>query len=178
MTIPAIVLFAAANSGGLFGRFGVDWHLLLIQSLNFVLVAFLLYRFGFRSVIKTMDERREKIETGLKYADDMSRAKVAFENSRVAREESARKEAESIVKSARDGAKSILEQSKAESQQLSNRMLRNAEEEIAKRREKILQDTKAEIGILVVEIAKNVLASQMTDEDRNCYAAQAEKMLL
>ncbi|MDR1401791.1 MAG: F0F1 ATP synthase subunit B [Puniceicoccales bacterium] len=177
MAISNVLMFGMVDFSGLLDKFGIDWHLLLIQSLNFVLVAFLLYRFGFRSVARVMDERREKIELGLKYADDMKREKAAFESSRAQRAESARREAEGIVKSAKDGAKAILEQGKMELQQQSAGMILNAEKEIARRRKKILGDAKAEIGTLVVEVAKSVLASQMTDRDRNNYAAMAEKML-
>ncbi|MDR1433020.1 MAG: F0F1 ATP synthase subunit B [Puniceicoccales bacterium] len=163
---------------GLFSRFGIDWHLLIIQSLNFVLVAFLLYRFGFKSVVRLMDERRGKIESGLKYADAMKKEMVAFEGSRAARVESAKKEAEDIVKAARNSAKTILEQGKAESRQIADGMVSNAEREIARRHEKILNDVKAEIGALVVDVAKSVLPSQMTDAERDSYVFAAEKMLL
>jgi F-type H+-transporting ATPase subunit b len=178
MAFPNVLLFGMVDFSDLLSKFGIDWHLLLIQSLNFVLVAFLLYRFGFKSVVRVMDERREKIETGLKYADDMKVEKAAFESSRAERVKSVRREAESIVKSAKEDAKAILEQGKMESQQVSVGMISNAEKEIARRREKILKDTKAEIGTLVVEIAKSVLSSQMTDKERSEYAALAEKMLL
>ncbi|MDR1595737.1 MAG: F0F1 ATP synthase subunit B [Puniceicoccales bacterium] len=178
MVFSGTVLFGTTDFSGLFDRFGIDWHLLVVQSLNFILVAFLLYRFGFRSVIKVMDERREKIESGLVYADRMKKEMASFESSRATRVEAAMKEADDIVKTAKTNAKTILEQGKTESHRMAENIISAAEKEIAFLRENILHDTKAKIGSLVVEVAKAVLAAKMTDEDRDGYAAAAEKMML
>ncbi|MDR2779225.1 MAG: F0F1 ATP synthase subunit B [Puniceicoccales bacterium] len=162
----------------LLGKFGVDWHLLLIQSLNFLLVTFLLYKFGFKSVIKVMAERREKIESGLEYADKMQKAITTFENSRAARIASVKKEAEDIVQSAKNNAKSFLEQGKMESRRLTDNMISNAKKEIALQHDKMIQDAKSEIGTLVVNIAQSVLSAHLTSEERNKYVQLAEEVLI
>jgi F0F1-type ATP synthase membrane subunit b/b' len=77
--------------GSILDKFGAYWHLLLIQSLNFLLATFLLYKFGFKSLINVMAERREKIESGLVYADKMQKEVSAFENSRRGRIASVKK---------------------------------------------------------------------------------------
>ncbi|MDR2629121.1 MAG: F0F1 ATP synthase subunit B [Puniceicoccales bacterium] len=159
-------------------KFGVDWHLLLIQSLNFLLVTFLLYKFGFKSVINVMAERREKIESGLAYADKMQKAVSAFENSRTERITSVKKEAEEIVQSAKNNAKVLLEQKKVESRKLADNMVANARKEIALQHDKMLQDVKSEIGTLVVDISQSVLSAQLTAEERNEYLLLAEKALM
>jgi hypothetical protein len=48
----------------LFAKFSVDWYLLFIQSLNFLLVSFLLDKFGLKCVIETMAEGRQKYNLG------------------------------------------------------------------------------------------------------------------
>ncbi|MDR2432629.1 MAG: F0F1 ATP synthase subunit B [Puniceicoccales bacterium] len=164
--------------GSLLNKFGVDWHLLLIQSLNFLLVTFLLYKFGFKSVINVMAERREKIESGLAYADKMQREVSAFENSRSERIASVKKEAEEIIQSARGNAKILLEQEKMKSRKLTDNMISSAKKEIALQHDKMLQDAKSEIGTLVVDISQSVLSAQLTAEERNKYLLSAEKALM
>ncbi|MDR2603648.1 MAG: F0F1 ATP synthase subunit B [Puniceicoccales bacterium] len=159
-------------------KFGVDWHLLLIQSLNFLLVTFLLYKFGFKSVINVMAERREKIESGLVYADKMQKEVSAFENSRAEKIASMKKEAEEIVQSARDNAKVLLEQEKMESRKLADNMVSSAKKEIALQHDKMLKDAKSEIGTLVVDISQSVLSAQLTAEERSRYLLSAEKALM
>ncbi|MDR0693470.1 MAG: F0F1 ATP synthase subunit B [Puniceicoccales bacterium] len=164
--------------GSLLNKFGVDWHLLLIQSLNFLLVTFLLYKFGFKSVINLMAERREKIESGLAYADKMQKEVSAFENSRSERIASVKKEAEEIIQSAKDNARVLLEQEKVESRKVADNMISSAKKEIALQHDKMLQDAKSEIGTLVVDISQSVLSAQLTAEERNKYLLSAEKALM
>src|SRR5436305_638109 len=64
-------------------QFGVNWPNLVAQILSFSIVAFVLWRFAFKPVLATLDERQRKIEAGLKYAEEMQ-AKLA-----AAQEESA-----------------------------------------------------------------------------------------
>ena len=70
------VLAAAAPSaeGGVAGimhEFGVEWPFFIAQVVSFSVVAFLLYKFAFKPVLATIDERQSKIEDGLNYADEM-----------------------------------------------------------------------------------------------------------
>ncbi|MDR3143909.1 MAG: ATP synthase F0 subunit B [Puniceicoccales bacterium] len=164
--------------GELLRTFGVDWHLLVVQSLNFAVVSYLLYRFGFRSVVRLMDERRAKIESGLEYADRMRKEIDVFESSRAERIEVVKKEAGDIIKSAKNDAKLILEQGKVESRQLADNMVASAKREAVHIREQVIREAKGEIGLLVADITERVLQSQMSEEQRNEYAASAEKMLL
>jgi F-type H+-transporting ATPase subunit b len=164
--------------GGLLRSFGVDWHLLVVQSLNFILVVFLLYRFGFKSILRSMDERREKIASGLAYAEKMQNEMAAFTRSRVERVASAKKEAEDIVKAAKIDAKSLFERGKEETRQLADNMIADAGKEISRHRERMLKDAKAEIGTLVVDVARNVLATHITGAERDKYIASAERALL
>ncbi|HLS27540.1 MAG TPA: ATP synthase F0 subunit B, partial [Opitutales bacterium] len=57
------LLLAASDNPvtNLANQFGVDWPLLLAQVFSFAVVAYLLYRFGFKPVIATMDERQKAI---------------------------------------------------------------------------------------------------------------------
>jgi F-type H+-transporting ATPase subunit b len=169
---------AAVDAGELLRHFGVDWHILIVQSLNFVVVAWLLYKFAFGRVMRTMDERREKIESGLAYADRMRLEIADFESSRGERIAAVSREAEDILQSAKNDARAIVDSGKLESSGIASSMISSAEREIAKREEKMLSDARAEIGSLVADIAMGVLDGNMTAADRAKYVASAEKMLL
>ena len=70
--IPVIVAEVAVGQGehlnpisDLAGQFGVNWKFLFAQIANFCIVAFLLYKFAFKPVISSIDERQKKIADGL-----------------------------------------------------------------------------------------------------------------
>lgn len=170
-------MLASLDFGDLFGKFGVDWHLITVQIVNFGIVATILYKFGVKNLMKMMDERREKIKSGLEYADKMKIEMSEFERTRESRNNAAKQEAAEIVRAAKDDAKSIIDNGKIESQQIVDGMILNAKKEIKSEREQMLSDTKCEIGQLVADIAERLLISQMTEKQRSAYVALAEKMI-
>lgn len=162
----------------IFGGFGIDWHLLTIQTLNFALVVFVLYRFGIRNVIAMMDARREKIEAGIKYADKMQSELASFERSRSELEENARQEAAHIVQEAKKGAKEILSAGRTEAQIVADNMVNCAHQEIVREKERTLKEAKQEIGSLVADVAYRLIMKNMTDKQKSKYVALAEKMMI
>lgn len=86
---------------GLFTAFGIDWHLLIIQGVNFALLLAALWYFLYGPITKMIDERREKI------AEGMRQAEAAERNLQAAQEEgegivgAAAREAEGLVAAAR-----------------------------------------------------------------------------
>ena len=79
--------------------FGIDLPLLLAQILSFSVVAYLLWRFVFKPVMATLDDRQRQIESGLTYAEEM-KAKLA----------QTKEDSTAILKQAQpDGAKLIEE---------------------------------------------------------------------
>jgi F-type H+-transporting ATPase subunit b len=86
---------------GLLGTFGIDLKLFLAQLLNFAIVVFVLSKWVFKPLLKTMEERKGIVETGLKKAEQADKALKSA------------KESESmIIKEARDQAKEIVDDGK------------------------------------------------------------------
>ena len=65
----------AAAETGIIDKFGLQVNYVVIQAVSFLIVMAVLYRFAIKPTIVTMDERATKIESGLKYAEEM-RAKL------------------------------------------------------------------------------------------------------
>lgn len=57
----------------LFAAFGIDWRLLLIQSINFGLVLVVLWRYLYTPVLKMIDERRNAIAESVRKAEAADR---------------------------------------------------------------------------------------------------------
>ena len=131
----------------LFAAFGVNWHLLLIQGINFAILLFILWRFLYTPLLKMIDDRREKIAEGVKTAEAANkRLEDAKKESgeivgSAAREAeglvaSARTRAEEregeIVKAAETRAQSILKDATARAEEAKRQALLESEREIAR----------------------------------------------
>lgn len=109
---------------------GIDWKLLIVQAVSFLLLVWLLGKFVYPHIIKAIEDRRKAIEEGLSYA----------------------KKADAELKKAEAKVAELLEQARAEAdgiiahgQKEAAAMVAVAEENAARRAERIVADAQAQI---------------------------------
>ena len=52
-------------------KLGIDWRLLIAQLVNFSILVIILYKLLYKPVLKVLNDRKEKIEQGLKDAKSL-----------------------------------------------------------------------------------------------------------
>src|SRR3989344_4731779 len=90
---------------GIFSQLGVNWRLLLTQGVNFFVLLVILNIFVFKPLAKVMEERRKRIEFGLKGAEEVEKKLNEIEAIKTERLAKADKKALGIISSAEDEAK-------------------------------------------------------------------------
>lgn len=174
---PADVAEGANVISKLAGQFDVQWHLLIAQIINFALVAFLLYRFAFKPILKTLEERQKKIADGLRYADEMEFKLKDAERQHAEIMHEAALEKKDLLETAREQAKNYAEKQAQEALLKTEYTMKKAEEAIALEKQKMLYDARKELGQLVVMTSEKVLAKDLTKEDRALFNETAAKEL-
>lgn len=157
--------------------FGIAPSLIVAQILSFSIVAFVLWKFAFKPVMVTLDERQQKIAAGLKYADDMQAKLAATQQETAAVLRNANMEASRIIEDARKAAKEFLDRQTQEASAKANDLFNKAQQAIELERRKMLADARHEIARLVVTTTERVLAQKLTDLDRASYNDAAAKEL-
>jgi F-type H+-transporting ATPase subunit b len=158
-------------------EFGLSWPFLLAQILNFSVVAFLLWRFGFKPVLAMLDERQQKIAAGLKYAEEMKAKLDAVQQESVASARRAQLEATRIIEEARKSAKEFLDKQTQEGAAKASEILSKAQQAIELEKKKMLAEARTEIARLVIAITQRVLAKEMSDAERSRYNESAAREL-
>jgi len=168
---------AAGGVTKIFTDFGINWPNILAQILSFSIVAFVLYRFGFKPVLVTLDERQKKIASGLSYADEMQAklAAAAQESAQIVR--NAQLEAQKAIDEARRSAKEFGDKQQAEAVQRAADLLAKAQQAIELEHKKMLDQARTEIARLVVTTTERVLAKRLSDADRAAFNEAATKEL-
>ena len=168
-----IILAAAtaethAESGisALMGQFGIDWKLILAQAVNFAVVAFLLWRFAFKPVMATLDERQRKIAEGLQFAEESKNQLAETEKRQAEVLREANGTAQEILHEAREKARQFEEKMKNETAAQIEEMRKRAEESNELERQKILTEVRQEIARLVVLTSAKVLKRELGDEEK------------
>jgi F-type H+-transporting ATPase subunit b len=157
--------------------FGLSWPFLLAQILNFCVVAFVLWKFAFKPVLATLDERQRKIAAGLQYADEMKAKLEAVQQESIASAKRAQAEATKIIDEARKAAKEFLDKQAQESSAKAGDILAKAQQVIELEKKKMLAEARTEIARLVVSITQRVLSKELSDAERSRYNESAAREL-
>lgn len=158
-------------------KFGLEWKYVLIQTVSFLILFAVLYKFGIKPTLSTMEQRNKKIADGLRYTDEMQAklAAAAQESAQIARNASL--EAQKIVDEARKVAKDFGDKQQAEAVQRAADLLAKAHQSIELEHRKMLDQARGEIARLVVTTTEQVLARKLSDADRSAYNEAATKEL-
>lgn len=113
-------------------NFGFEPILFFAQIVNFLIIFLIMKKFLYKPLLKVMNDRKQKIEEGLRSA----------EQSNILLTETIKKEQE-ILKNAQLEAKKLL----AEAKTKHDAIIQQTEEETKKRIERMLADAKAQIYI-------------------------------
>ncbi len=108
-------------------QLGINWRLLLTQGVNFFVLLAVLTIFVYRPLVKMMEERRRKIEFGLKGAEEAERRLNEIEQIKAEKLAEADKTALGIISEAEGEAKKRSQDIVAESHKRAEVVLREAE---------------------------------------------------
>jgi F-type H+-transporting ATPase subunit b len=161
----------------LFGSFGVDGPHLLVQIVNFSILAFVLYRFAVKPALGQMEERNRLIEKGLADAQASTQRLADAQKASDAKLNAAADEAAKILAEARNSAKAAVEAAKAEATAAQTEVIAKAKAAIEADRVKMMNEVRGEVSRLVVETAAKVLEQNLDDTMRGRLNEAAVKQL-
>jgi F-type H+-transporting ATPase subunit b len=172
---------AAEQSGGVVQEiattFGLDWPHFLAQAVSFSLVAFLLHRFAYKPILRTLEERRERIAEGLANADRIKAELAKTEASRQEVMGKANAQATQMIEEARAAAARVQEQETQKAIAAAEQIIAKAREAAAADHARMLAELKREIGNLVVQTTARVAGKVLTNDDQRRLVEETNKRL-
>lgn len=154
--------FAAESAEGAGLTINLFW--IIVAGLNFIIFALIAYRVVLVPVIKRLDQRRERIEQGLKDADAARRDRESAADQRQGILNEARREASDIVQRAQKVADETREKGLTETQIEIDRMRERAVADIDVERRRALADVRNEVADLALLAAGKVVGETMSGE--------------
>lgn len=144
----------------LVSTFHIDWHIIIAQLVNFVVVFVVLYLFALKPLKKLMDERSDKISKGV--SDAKENAVIV---------EKTKKEYAEIVARAKAEANDLFQKGKQETEAKRLEMLESAKSEVnllilngrkslENEKAKIVEEAKKEVVALAVAATEKILADK------------------
>ena len=176
-TIPIIAATAtdAAAANTIAGQFGLDWGFFIAQCINFIIVAFVLWRFVFKPVISSLEHRKQTISDGLQFAEEMKERLAEAEKQAAEKIKEASGEAAKMVAKARESASAFLEKQNQEAIKKAQRIIEKSHEAMTQERKQLLTDVRKEVASLVVLTSSKVLDRELSVAEKTRFSETASK---
>ena len=139
-----------------------DGGLLFWMTLVFLVVFFILWRWGFPSIIKMVNERKEYIDESLAKAEE---ANLRLANIQKQGEEllmEAREKQAQILREASETRETIVGQAQEKARDESARILSEAKAEIESQKQAAIRDIRSQVAELSVQIAEKILHKELS----------------
>ena len=143
-----------------------DFGLLFWMVIIFGIVFFLLAKFGFPIISKSVEKRSDKIAKSLKDADEIEARMASWKVEQAQMMEDVRRQQSAILKEAAETKNRIVADAKTQAKTEADKMIADAKLQIAAEKESALRDVRKEIALLSVEVAEKVLREELSDENK------------
>lgn len=145
--------------GAIFSAFGIDWRLLIVNTVNFALVLGVLWYFLYQPLLRMLDKRRELVAQGVIDAQNAEKHLTEIERSKDEILATAGREADDVLSKARKAGSDKERELVAQGEAAAARIVAEAEAQAREEKERALAESRHEVAKLVVlgiekEIAK------------------------
>jgi F-type H+-transporting ATPase subunit b len=137
---------------------------IIVAALNFLILFVILATVAFGPLRKMLEERRERIEQGLKDAEQARRDRESAETERLAALQEARRESNEILARAQKVAQDSREADIAATKAELERMRQQAAAEIDAEKQRAIAEIRTEVVDLALRAAGRVVGETMTDD--------------
>lgn len=144
--------------------FHIDWKLMAAQLVNFGIVLFVLYKFAYGPILKTLNDRTAKIDKGLKDAEEAGKKMVEMSEKEKEVLNEARKEAQAIISRSEEQAKKNKEEIMAEAKAQAEKAVAEAQKKIEEEKNKMMAEVKGEIAGLVMSATEKLIGEKMDSQ--------------
>ena len=156
---------------------GIQWKILLAQTVSFSLVFFVLWRFAYRPIFAMLEARRQKIAEAMANADKIKAELARTQADRKAVLAQAGDQANELIEQARTAAARVREVETQKAIAAAEQIVTKAREAAAQDHARMLAELKREVGRLVVQTTATVTGKVLTADDQKRLAEETEKQL-
>ena len=156
---------------------GIQWKILLAQTISFSLVFFVLWKFAYGPIFAMLNARREKIAEALANAEKIKGDVAKTEADRQKILADAGDQATKMIEEARQAAARVRETETQKAIADAAQIGVKAREAAAQDHDRMLAELKREVGRLVVQTTATVTGKILTPEDQKRLAEETEKQL-
>ena len=166
-------LASTSSSPSLLSALGLNWQLFIEQGVAFAILLWILAKFVYPTLIKSIDSRREQIEAGLQEAKE---SQVALEKAEAQVAEllaTARQDADALLARSHTEAAAMVADAESKAKTRAEQIVADAREQLALDVTKARESLKAETVKLVAAATEHLLHEKIDDKKDATLIKQA-----
>ncbi|MCF8365071.1 MAG: F0F1 ATP synthase subunit B [Bacteroidales bacterium] len=140
--------------------------LIFWMTLAFGVVLYILGKFAWKPILKSLKDRENSIDQALHEADKARQEMKALKFSNEELMADAKEERDSLLKQAREIKEKLIEDARVKANEEANRIIESARETIENEKMAAMVDLKNQIARLSIEIAEKVLEHELDDKSK------------
>ena len=140
--------------------------LLFWMTLVFLIVAFIVIKFGFPVIINMVNERKEYIDESLRKAHDANEKLSNIQKEGESVMQQAREQQALLLKEATATRDAIVGKAQDKAHEESARIIAEAKLEIAAEKQNAFKDIRGQVAELSVKIAEKILRDQLSSDEK------------
>lgn len=140
--------------------------LIFWSALSFLVLLFILKKFAWGPILKSVRDREDSITEALEAAEaaKTEMENLTADNERILKE--ARAERDAMLKEARDLKNKMITDAKEEAKTAADKMIEQAQAAIESEKKAAVEELKAQVATLSVDIAEKVVRAELADSSK------------
>lgn len=140
--------------------------LLFWMTIVFLIVLFLLWKFGFPAIVNMVNARKAFIDDSLRKAHEANEKLANIQQMSETLLQEARQKQSQILKEAAHTRDQIVGQAQEKARNESARIIAEAKAEIENEKQNAIRDIRNEVVVLSVQIAEKILREKLSDDKK------------
>src|SRR5450631_3471018 len=141
-----------------------DLGLFLWNLLAFLILFWVLKKFAWKPILKSLKEREEGIAGSLATAEKVKAEMAQLKNENEALLAKAREERALLLKEARDTKDKIINEAKEQARTEAGKIITDARAAIEQQKMAAITEVKNQVGNLVIEVSEKILRRELTNK--------------
>ena len=147
--------------------------LILWTLVAFGIVFFILAKYAWKPILKSLDEREKNISDSILSAENMKKEMAQMHSENEALLAKAREERSQMMREAKEMRDKIIQDAKEQARKETNKIVADAQSVINQQKMAAITDLKNQVGTLVLEVSEKVLRRELNNkEDQEKYIKQ------
>ena len=143
-----------------------QFGLIFWMALSFLILMFILGKFAFPIIMKSLKEREDSITNALSAAEKAKKEMAALQADNEKLLVQARAERDTMLKEARDTKDAIVAEAKNKAQAEANKILATTRETINTEKNAAITELKNQVAAMSIEIAEKILRQELSNDEK------------